>query len=321
MAAHAAALVLAAACLSACAPLASANQGCGDACPVEYCAVGTSGPCLRNYPPPAVFSDENSDFSGMLWMRGTCHPRDPATGECDAEKYEVDCSTGFTCDVCNPCSGSTVGTCARSDGTNRCSGEGGNIESFLSQDANCESGQCSCSPGCVADNTCCWDYHDSCVLGEPVCKPPTTTTSSSTSPSTITSTSSSTSSSSYTSTTTTTTTSSSSSTSTTAVKNPPPATTPNPAAAVDGPAATTGPIAEPAAALVLSATEATGTPSSSGLTPALIAAGAAMVVVIGGVAYFKHGDVGSYLMKRLPSGPSPARGIDAAGPAQMMNLL
>ena len=79
----------------------------------------------------------------------------------------------------------------------------------------------------------------------------------------------------------------------------------------------------------LEATQAPGTPSSSGLTPAqtaLSAAGVAVVVVVGGAAHLKQTKSGGYIMERLPAlrlpawVTSPAAGIDTPGPAQM-NLL
>ena len=81
----------------------------------------------------------------------------------------------------------------------------------------------------------------------------------------------------------------------------------------------------PPPAPILKATQAPGTPSSSGLTPAqnaLIAAGVAVVVVVGGAAHLKRVGCGNHLMERLPAWvTSSADGIDTAGPAQMMNLL
>ena len=99
--------------------------------------------------------------------------------------------------------------------------------------------------------------------------------------------------------------------------NPPPATTTIPVVAPAGASGGALP-APPPGQPTVAATQAP--PSSSGLTPAqigLIAAGAAVGLAIGGVAYFKRADVGIYIMKRLPSLSSPA----ADGLAQTMNLL
>ena len=107
------------------------------------------------------------------------------------------------------------------------------------------------------------------------------------------------------------------------VKVPPPATTPAPpVAATQAPGTPSiGPPPPP-----LAATQAPGTPSSSsGLTPAqtaLIAAGLAVVVVVGGVAYLKRVYVGKYLMERLPAWVTNlVAGSDAAGPPQVASLL
>jgi len=125
------------------------------------------------------------------------------------------------------------------------------------------------------------------------------------------------------------------------VKVPPPATTPAPpVAATQAPGTPSiGPPPPPLAATQapgtpsigpppppLAATQAPGTPSSSsGLTPAqtaLIAAGLAVVVVVGGVAYLKRVYVGKYLMERLPAWVTNlVAGSDAAGPPQVASLL